>query len=70
MSLYNDINWKIDNPFNFNKAKLAKVRGNVRINLPATANKIANIIKLTIIKNLRLLDIFLDEILLITLNSK
>ena len=29
ISLKREINWKIDKPFNFNKAKLAKVRGNV-----------------------------------------
>ena len=57
-------------PFNFNKARLANVRGNVNKNLPPIANNIAKIIKTTIIKTLRPLDIFLEEILLINLNRK
>ena len=32
ISLYKDINWKIDKPFNFNRAKLAKVSGKVSKN--------------------------------------
>ena len=57
-------------PFNFNNARLAKVSGKVNKNLPPMANNVAKIINPTIIKNLRLLDIFFDEILLINLNKK
>ena len=68
INLKSDINWKIDKPFNFNNAKLAKVRGKVNKNLPPIANKIAKIINPKIIINLRPLDIFFDEILLINLS--
>ena len=60
----------MDKPFNFNKARLAKVRGNVNKNLPPIANRIAKIIKPSIVKTLRLFDIFFEEILLINLNKK
>ena len=70
INLKSDINWKIDKPFNFSRARLTKVRGKVNKNLPPIANKVAKIINPTIIKILRLFDIFLDEILLINLNRK
>ena len=57
-------------PFNFNKAKLANVSGKESRNLPATAKRIARTINPKIIKNLRPLDIFLDEILLIKRSKK
>ena len=60
----------MDNPFNFNKARLANVKGNVNKNLPPIANRIANKINPMIIKNLKPLDNFFEEILLINLNSK
>ena len=60
ISLKRDINWKIDKPFNFKRAKLANVSGNVSKNLPPIANKIAKIINPKIIINLRLFDIFFD----------
>ena len=60
----------MDKPFNFNKAILAKVRGKVSKNLPPIANSIARIINPKIIKNLRLFDIFFDEILVINLKRK
>ena len=60
----------MDKPFNFNKARLAKVRGKVSKNLPPMANKIAKIINPRIIKNLRFFDIFLDDTLLINLSRK
>ena len=60
----------MDKPFNFNKARLNKVRGKVNKNLPPNANKIAKAINPIIIKNLRLFDIFFDEILLISFNKK
>ena len=70
INLKSDINWKIDKPFSFNKARLAKVRGNVNKNLPPKANKIAIITNPKIIKTRRLFDIFLDEMLLINLIKK
>ena len=70
ISLKSDINWKIDKPFNFKKARLAKVRGKVNKNLPPIANKIAKNIKPIIIKILKVLDIFFDEILLTNFNKK
>ena len=70
INLKSDINWKIDNPFNFNKARLARVSGKVNKNLPPNANKIAKIINPKNIKTLKLFDIFLDEILLINLKKK
>ena len=60
----------MDNPFNFNNAKLARVRGKLNKNLPPIANKIAKIINPTIIKILRLFDIFFDEMLLINFSNK
>ena len=69
-SLNKDINWKIDKPFNFNKAKLAKVRGKVSKNLPATANKIAKTINPKTKIILRPFDIFFEEMLLINLRRK
>ena len=60
----------MDKPFNFNKARLASVRGKVNKNLPPIANKTAKIIKPTINKNLKVFDIFFDEILLMNLNRK
>ena len=62
INLKSEINWKIDKPFNFNKARLASVRGKVNKNLPATANKIAKTIKPIIKRILRVFDIFFDEI--------
>ena len=70
INLKSEINWKIDKPFNFNKARLASVRGKVNKNLPATANKIAKAIKPIIKRNLSVFDIFFDEILLINFNRK
>ena len=43
ISLKSDIIWKMDKPFSFRRARLAKVKGNDNMNLPATANKIAKI---------------------------
>ena len=60
----------MDNPFNFNKARLANVKGNVNKNLPPIANRIANKISPIIIKNLKPLDNFFEETLLINLNNK
>ena len=60
----------MDKPFNFNRARLARVSGKVNKNLPPIANKIARSINPIIIKILRLFDIFFDEILLINLNRK
>ena len=70
INLKSDINWKIDKPFNFNRAILARVRGKVSKNLPPIANKTAKIIK-PIINNTRsVFDIFFEEILVINLNKK
>ena len=69
-NLKRDINWKIDNPFNFNNARLASVRGKVNKNLPPIANRIAIKINPIIIKILRPFDIFFDEILLINFKRK
>ena len=61
ISLYNDNNWKIERPFNFNNAKLASVNGKVNKNRPANANNIASKNN-PIISNIRtLLEIFLGE---------
>ena len=49
---------------------LAKVRGKVNKYFPPIANKIAKTINPKIIKNLKLLDIFFDEILLINFIKK
>ena len=42
INLKSDINWKIDNPFNFNKARLANVKGNVKGDV--TGNVTGNVI--------------------------
>jgi hypothetical protein len=55
---------KIDNPFNFTRAKLKSVKGNVSKILPPTANIIAKIIKINIDNNLTLLDSFFEKTLL------
>tara|TARA_B000000437_G_C11589593_1_gene282771 strand:- start:499 stop:681 length:183 start_codon:yes stop_codon:yes gene_type:complete len=60
----------MDKPFSFRRARLAKVKGNDNMNLPATANKIAKIISPITINILRPLDNFFDETLLINLKSK
>ena len=60
----------MDKPFNFKRARLARVRGKVSKNLPPIANRIAKTINPIIIKTLRLLDTFLDEILLTNLIRK
>ena len=60
----------MDRPFNFNKPRLTKVIGSVNKNLPPIANKVAKIIRPTIIKILRLFDIFFDEMLLINFSNK
>ena len=60
----------MDKPFNFNKAKLANVRGSVKRNFPPIANIIAKIDSPMMIVNLKPLDIFLDEILLIIFKRK
>ena len=70
INLKRDINWKRDNPFNFNNARLASVRGKVSRNLPPKANKIAKTSNPKIINILKLFDIFFDEILLINLKRK
>ena len=70
ISLKREINWKIDKPFSFNKAKLARVRGKVNRNFPPIANKIAKAIKPNIIRNLRPLEIFLEEMLVIKRSRK
>ena len=70
MSLNREINWKIDNPFSFNKAKLARVKGNVKRNFPPTANKIANTINPNIVINLRPFEIFLEEMWVIKRSRK
>ena len=70
ISLKREINWKIDKPFNFNKAKLAKVRGRVNKNFPPIANNTAKAINPIIIKNLRPFEIFLDEMLVIKRSRK
>ena len=67
ISLKRDINWKIERPFSFNKARLAKVSGSVNRNLPPMAKSIASRTRPRISKILKVLDIFLDEILLINL---
>ena len=54
----------IERPFSFTKAKLKRVNGNVSKILPPTANMTAKIIKINIVNNLTLLDIFFEKILL------
>ena len=46
ISLNNENNWKIDKPFNFTRAKLRRVRGNVSKILPPIANTTAKIINI------------------------
>jgi len=60
----------MDKPFNFNKAKLAKVKGKVNRNFPPTANKIAKAINPNIIRNLIPFEIFFEEMLVISRNRK
>ncbi len=67
ISLKSDINWKIERPFSFNSARLAKVSGNVNKNLPPIAKRIASRTRPRINKILKVLDIFFEEILLINL---
>ena len=67
ISLKSDINWKIERPFSFNRARLAKVSGNVNKNLPPIAKRIASRTRPRINKILKVLDIFFEEILLINL---
>ena len=66
----NEIIWKKDRPFNFNKAKLATVNGNVSKNLPAIANKIAKTISPTNNNILILLDIYFELKVAKNLNKK
>ena len=70
MSLKREISWKIDKPFNFNKAKLAIVRGKVNKNFPPIANKTARAINPNMIRNLRPFEIFLEEMLVIKRSRK
>jgi len=66
----NEIIWKKERPFNFNKAKLATVNGNVSKNLPATANKTAKTINPINNNILILFDIFFELIAAKNLNKK
>ena len=70
INLKSDINRKMDKPFSFSRARLARVRGKVNKNLPPIANKIAKNINPKIIRILSPLDIFFEEILLMNLNRK
>ena len=47
-------------PFNFKRARLARVNGKVSKNLPPIANKTAKMIKTMNKNNLKPLDIFFD----------
>ena len=69
-NLKSPINWNKDNPFNFSKARLARVNGKVNKNLPPIAKITARNNNPIKNKNLKPLEIFFDEILLINLNSK
>ena len=60
----------MDKPFNFNKAKLAKVKGKVNKNFPPTANKIAKANNPNIIRNLRPFEIFFDDTFVIKRSKK
>ncbi len=60
----------MDNPFNFNSARPASVRGKVNKNLPPIANRIAIKSNPIISKILKPFDIFFDEILLIIFKRK
>ena len=57
-SLNKENNWKTDNPFSLTKAKLKRVNGNVSKILPPTANITAKKIRINIVNNLTLFDIF------------
>jgi len=70
MSLNKENNCKIDKPFNFTKAKLKSVKGNVNKILPPTANMIAKIIKINKVNNLMFLDNFFETIPLHHFNKK
>ena len=50
----------MDIPFNFKRARLARVNGKVSKNLPPIANKTAKIIKTMNKNTLKPLDIFFD----------
>ena len=60
----------MDNPFNFNNASPASVRGKVNKNLPPIANRTAIKINPMTIKILKPFDIFFDEILPINFKRK
>ena len=60
----------MDNPFNFNIAKLAIVSGKVNKNFPPTANRIAKIINPNKIDILKTLTIFFEEIFEKNLSKK
>ena len=60
----------MENPFNFNIAKLNKVRGKLSKNFPPKASKIARAIDPKKINFLRFFDIFLDDVLAIDFNRK
>ena len=70
ISLNNEINLKIDKPFNFNSAKLASVKGSVSKNLPPIANNMASKNKPIINSILTLLEIFFEETLVNFFNNK
>ena len=70
ISLKRDINWNKDSPFSFNKARLARVSGKVNKYFPPIANKTARKINPIKIKNLKPLDNFFEEILLINFKTK
>ena len=69
INLYREINWKIDIPFNFKRARLARVNGKVSKNLPPIANKTANIIKIINKNTLKPLEIFFDATRVKSLNK-
>ena len=60
----------MENPFNFNIAKLNKVRGKLSKNFPPKASKIAKAIDPKKINFLRFFDIFLDDVFAIDFNRK
>ena len=70
MSLNKENNCKTDKPFNFTKAKLKSVKGNVNKILPPTANMIAKIIRTNIMNNLIFLDTFFEKTPLHHFNKK
>ena len=57
-------------PFNFKRARLARVNGNVSKNLPPIANKTAKIIKIINKNTLKPLEIFFDATRVKSLNKK